>query len=259
MKFFILCYIAFIAYLYILQRQFIYAPSKEQPVLGGFSDIYTEVQTSTRDGLALTHWHSRQKKPYIVVFHGNAGNIEDRAYVFQFLAEQKYSLLLVSYRGYGSNSGKPSEKYLIDDSALVLEWLLKTEKITPHDLILFGESMGSGVAAALAVQYPVKALIFDGAPSSIEDIAKIHYSFVPVSLLLKDTWDSKKRIQKVKAPILFIHSKKDSVVPFHLGKKLFSLANEPKKHIWLEEGDHNSNLEKESVQKSIVDFIQSVL
>ncbi|MDE0092187.1 MAG: alpha/beta hydrolase [Oligoflexia bacterium] len=185
--------------------------------------------------------------------------MEDRGYRFKFLVDQGYSVLLIGYRGYGANPGKPTERHLIDDSAFVLEWLLKKEEISSKELILFGESLGAGVAVALAVQYPFKALIFDGAPSSLVDVGQAIYPFIPVRWFLKDSWDSESRIRKVKAPSLFIHAKKDFVVPFRLGQRLFTTANEPKKSIWLEDSDHNSNLEKESVKKAIIDFIQSLL
>ena len=134
--------------------------------------------------------------------------------------------------------------------------ILNRKGISSKEVVLFGESLGSGVAIALAVQYPVKALIFDGAYSSIADIGQSAYPFFPVHWLLKDRWDSQSRIQKVYSPTLFIHSKKDSVVPFRFANKLFQAANEPKKHIWLEGSDHNANLETESVRKSIIDFLQ---
>ena len=110
----------------------------------------------------------------------------------------------------------------------------------------------------LATRYPVKALIFDGAPSSIADVGQGIYPFLPVRWLIKDSWNTKRRIKKVKTPSFFIHAKKDSVVPFHFGKKLFQSANEPKKHLWLDDTDHNSNLEKDSVKQTIIDFIQSL-
>ena len=113
------------------------------------------------------------------------------------------------------------------------------------------------MAIALATQYPVKALIFDGAYSSAAEVGQSAYPFLPVRWLLKDTWDSESRISKVKSPLLFVHSKKDSIVPFRFAYKLFQAANEPKKHIWLEDsGGHNDNLEIESVRKSIIDFLQ---
>ena len=258
LKFFIICYVALLAALYFLQRNLIYYPSKSRPNLENFKEVYTEVKTQTKEGLWLSHWFAKQSPPYIIVFHGNAGHIEGRAYKFQFLIDQGYSVLLAGYRGYGLNPGRPSEKHLIGDSVLVLEWLLQKEEIQSQEVILIGESLGSGTAVAVAEKHPVKALIFDSAFSSACDVAKSLYPFVPVRLLLKDSWDSFARIKKVKAPLLFIHSKKDSTIPFRFGKKLFDTANEPKKHIWLKDSDHNSNLEQSSVRSSIIDFIQSL-
>ena len=257
-KFFIFFYIVFLGIMYIFQRKFIYFPSKTKPMLGSLSGIYTEVQTQTKDQLTLTHWYAKQGQPHIVVFHGNAGNIENRGHRFKFLVDQGYSLLLVSYRGYGTNPGQPTEKDLISDSALVLEWLFKQEGISSKDVVFFGESLGSGVAVALATQYPIKGLIFDGAFSSLAEVGQSAYPFLPAKWLTKDSWNSKSRIKKVQSPSLFIHSKKDSVVPFRFGQKLFQAANEPKKHIWLEHSGHNDNLETGSVRKSIIDFLQSI-
>lgn len=254
--FLIISYIVLLGIMYLFQRKLIYFPLKARPSLAGLKDVYTEVYTQTQDQLKLTHWYAKQGQPYIIVFHGNAGNIENRGYRFKFLVDQGYSVLLVSYRGYGGNSGQPTEKNIISDSALVLEWLLKKEGISLNEVVLFGESLGSGVAVALAAQYPVKALIFDGAYSSIAEIGQSAYPFLPVRWLLKDSWDSQSHIKKVQSSLLFIHSKKDSVVPFRFAYSLFQSANEPKKHIWLEESGHNSNLEQEIVRKSIIDFIK---
>ena len=258
-KLFIVCYIGLVTILYFLQRKMIYFPLKSPPSLEALSDVYKEVTSSTQEGLKLTHWYSKQGPPYIIVFHGNAGNIESRGHRFKFLADQGYSVLLTSYRGYGSNPGKPTEKDLIDDSSLVLQWLLKEEEISSKEVILFGESLGSAVAIATAEKHPVKALVFDGAFSSVRDIARSLYFFIPVTLLLKDNWDSEKRIKNIKSPLFFIHAKQDSTVPFHFGRKLFNSANELKKHLWLDSSDHDANLEKDGVQQSVIDFIQSVL
>ena len=256
--FFIFSYVTLLGVAYVFQRKLLYFPLKLRPSLDNLSGIYTEVHIQTKDQLSLTHWYAKRGRPYILVFHGNGGNIEGRGYKFQFLVDHGYSVLLVGYRGYGDNPGKPTEKKLISDSALVLEWLLKEEGISSKDIVLFGESLGSGVAIALATQYSVKALIFDGAYSSVSEVGQSAYLFFPVRWFLKDTWDSQSRIPKVKSPLLFIHSKKDSIVPFRFAHKLFKVANEPKEHIWLEGSGHNENLEKESVRKSIINFLQSL-
>ena len=254
--FFILSYIAFLGILYVSQRKLIYLPSKVRPSLGSLSGVYTEIQIQTRDQLKLTHWYAKQGRPYIVVFHGNATNIENQAYRLKFLVDQGYSVLLVSYRGYGDNPGQPTELDLISDSALALEWLFKQEGISSKEVVLFGESLGTGVAVALAAQYPFKGLILDGAYSSITEVGQSAHPFIPIRWLLKDTWDSKSRIQKVQSSTLFIHSKKDTVIPFRFGQSLFQSANEPKRYIWLEHSGHDDNLEIESVRKSIFDFLQ---
>ena len=154
-KLFVLCYLVFLALLYVFQRRLLYFPSKSRPSLESFKDIYKEIQTQTKEGFSLTHWYSKRGSPYIIVFHGNAGNIEDRASIYKFLADQKYSVLLASYRGYGTNSGTPTEKHLVEDSSFVLEWLLKEENILSKEIILFGESLGSGVAVAFS--YPLSS------------------------------------------------------------------------------------------------------
>lgn len=255
---FILFYIIFVSIMYVLQRKLLYYPWKAQPSLKNLGGIYSEVQTQTEDQLTLTHWYARRGLPYIVVLHGNAGNIEGRGYKFNFLVDQGYSVLLVSYRGYGGNPGQPTEKDLISDSSLALEWLFRKEGISSKEVVLLGESLGSGVAVALAVKYPVRGLIFDGAYSSISDVGQSVYPLLPVRWLLKDTWNSKDRIQKVRSPTLFIHSRKDKLVPFRFALRLFEAAHEPKKYIWLEQIDHNGNLQTKAVRDSIVEFIQSL-
>lgn len=254
----VLAYLAFLGIMYFFQRKLIYFPSKARPSIESFSETYKEIQTQTKDNLTLTHWLARKGYPYIVIFHGNAGNIEDRTNKFRFLISKGYSVLLASYRGYGNNPGQPTEQDFISDSALILEWLFKQEKISSKEVILLGESLGSGVAVALATQYPVKGLILDGAFSSVTDVGQAAYPFVPVRRLLKDTWDSEFRIQQVQAPILFIHSEHDAIVPIRFAQKLFQAANQPKKHIWLEHPGHDNNLETEAVRKQLFYFLQSL-
>ena len=257
-KTFVVCYIALLGLMYVFQRRLLYIPSRAAPSLSGFEGVFEEAQTQTADGLSLTHWLAKRGKPYVLVLHGNAGNIEDRAHKFRFLADQGHSVMLISYRGYGGNPGRPSERDIISDSALALEWLLKKENISSKETVLLGESLGSGAAIALAAKYPVRGLIFDTVYSSIADVGQSVYPFIPVRWLLKDTWDSMSRIQKARAPSLFIHSKHDTVIPFRFAKKLFDAAGPPKQPLWLERSDHNDNLSHESVRQAILDFLQNL-
>lgn len=242
--------------LHFWQRKLIYFPDKTKPVLNEErSRFFTEVHTQTKDRLTLTHWYAKNDKPLIVVFHGNAGNIKDRAYKFDFLIEKGYSVFLVSYRGYGGNPGNPSEKNIIKDSELILEWIFKNENISSGEIVLFGESLGSCVMTKMAEKYAFKGLIFEGAPSSLVDVGRHYYPFLPVRSLLVDTWDSLSRIKNVNSPILFIHSKRDSIVPFKFGKKLFDLAPQPKKALWMEYTGHIDNLDDQGAIQAVLDFI----
>ena len=249
------CVLVWVAY--IFQRKLMYFPLKSKLSIDAVNGIYSQVYTKTLDEIQLLHWYAQKDSSVIVVFHGNAGNIEGRGHKFKFLVDQGYSVLLVGYRGYGPNPGKPTEKDLIADSALAVDWLLEQKRFSPKDIVFFGESLGSGVAIALALQYNVKGLIFEGAPSSAIEIGQEVYPFLPVKRILKDTWDSQSRIQVLEGiPKLFIHARKDSVVPFHLGQRLFDKAPEPKKSLWLNRKGHMDNLEL--VQQEVLDFLRSI-
>ena len=247
-------------FLYFYQRKLIYHPSTSTPQLhSSLSQYYTTFQTKTQDGISLTHWLHQspdKKKPWIVVFHGNAGHIESRGYKYQFLAQAGYSILLASYRGYGGNLGQPSESAIIQDSKLLLKELIEKENLSPQNIVLYGESLGSCVAVAMAIEHPVQKMILEGAPSSVLDIGKSVFPFLPVSWILKDTWNSTDRIQKIhKMPLLFIHGKQDHTVPFRFGQKLYQWANPPKTRVWMEHREHNDLLEDASTRQAILQFL----
>ena len=259
-KIILLTFTVVFIFLYFYQRKLIYHPLTSTPQLhSSLSQYYTTLQTKTQEGMFLTHWHYQspdKKKPWIVIFHGNAGHIESRGYKYQFFAQAEYSILLASYRGYGGNPGKPSETAIIQDSQLLLKELMEKEKLSPQDIILYGESLGSCVAVAMAVEYPVQKMILEGAPSSVLDIGQHVFPFLPVSWILKDTWNSTARIQKIhKMPLLFIHGKQDRTVPFRFGQKLYQQAPPPKTKIWMKNREHNDLLEDSSTQQTILQFL----
>ena len=241
---------------YFWQRKLIYFPDQTKPKLNENHPYpWKEVKTTVKDQLELNHWWILQKAPIILVFHGNAGNIKDRSFKFNFLIEKGYSVFLAGYRGYGGNPGKPSEEKIIEDAEWIVKWIIENTQYSTNQIILFGESLGSCVSIALAEKYPFKGLIFEGAPSSVLDVGRHHYPFIPVRLFLKDTWDSLSRIKNVRSPLLFIHSRKDKIVPFRFGQKLFNEAPDPKQAVWLEHTGHTDNLDEPAVQKAILNFI----
>ena len=253
-----LAFVVMSAASFIWQRRLVYFPSHQKPFLNEErSRTLKKIQVKTEDGLELSHFFFEGKKnlPLILYFHGNAGGINERAYKFDFLIERGYSVLFFEYRGYSKNPGSPSEKAFLKDAHHIFKWLKETKNRPPEEIILFGESIGSCVSIAAAAEHPVKGIILEGAPSSVREVGQYHYPFLPVRLLLRDTWDSMKRIKNVRSPFLFIHSKNDKIVPFKFGKKLFDAAVSAKKAHWLEVTGHMDNLDDPKARQAVIDFI----
>ena len=171
-----------------------------------------EVMLDTADGEKIIAWHvpPRGDKPVVIYFHGNGGSLRLRVDRFARLAAAGVGLLAVSYRGYGGSTGSPTEAGLIEDARAA--YAFAAERY-PGRIVLWGESLGSGVAIALAAEKPVSKLILDAPFTSALDIAASAYPFLPVRLLMKDQFRSDLRIAQVKAPVLILHGDADSIVP----------------------------------------------
>ena len=250
-----------------------YWPNKSTPVLTDeFEPHYNPIKIKTKDNLEFTHWYAKKKTPIILVFHSNAGNLQQRwsfnfnkrprISKYNFLLQAGYSVFIASYRGYGDNPGVPNEQLLIEDARVILQWLMKKENISPGNIILFGESLGSAVSIALAEKHKVKGLILEGAPSSFTDVGKDLLPFVSKKQIKKalkeNTWKSKLRIKKVHSPVLFLHREKDYMVSLDLGKKLFESANEPKKLFIVKGRGHINTLKHIHAQEAVLKFISQL-
>ncbi len=214
--------------LYLGQRRLLYRPDDEPPQI---TDPYMAATATTPDGLKLQHaWAAgRRDRSTLVVCHGNAGHLGQRLDKFAPLQAAGWSVMLVGYRGFGGNPGHPCESGLKADAAGVLDWL--TERgVGAEEIVLYGESLGTGVATALAAQRPVAGLVLEGGFSSIAAVAQRHYWYVPARRLVRDRFDSLARIGSVRVPLLMLHGTADGVVPPDLGRSLHAAANEPK--IW---------------------------
>ena len=233
-------YATMVGGLFLFQRQLLYFPDRTRPELAGLGSIgVREVKLSTDDGLSLLSWYlpARAGRPVIAYFHGNGGHIGYRAERMRRFAHNGFGVLMLEYRGYGGNPGTPTEEGLYADAAAALDFLLR-DGITPNGLVLYGESLGSGVAVYQAAQREIGALILEAPFTSVAEIAQYHYSFVPASLLLRDRFDSLSRIGNVKAPILLLHGDRDRVVPVRFGRALFEAASEPKVFWFSPEAGH---------------------
>jgi uncharacterized protein len=194
------------------------------------------VRLKTEDGESLLAWSipPAPGRPLILYFHGNAGGIDLRFERFHAIAKAGMGLLAIEYRGYASSTGSPSERGLKLDGEAAYAAAIGSG-VAPERIVLLGESLGSGVAVALAARHKVGALVLDSPYSSIADVAAATYWFMPVRALLRDPFRNDLLIKSVTAPTLVVHGTKDRVVPIRFGEKLFALANPPKE-LWRVEG-----------------------
>jgi len=155
------------------------------------------------------------------------------------------NVLIISWRGFSGNSGKPNEINLYEDAKKAVKWL-NDKGVANENIILYGESLGTGVAVEIGQTNEFNSIILESPYTSMEKAAKIYYPYLPVKLLLKDKYNSEKKINNIITPILIMHGKRDNIVPFYMGKRLFEIANKPKKFLQVEEDDHmltfNDNL-----------------
>ncbi len=249
-------YVALAACLFIWQRKFIYFPDKQRPELSEVNvSGLREVTLTTFDGLRLLAWYvpAMPGRPTVLYFHGNAGNIGDRAAHISIFAQAGYGFFIPEYRGYGGNPGSPDENDFFADANTALEFL-HTQGVDDAHTVVYGESLGTGVAAYIAASHPIAALILEAPYTSLTAIAAERFPFMQTQFLLKDKFDSLARIDRVKAPILILQGDHDTTVPPALGKALFEAAAQPKE-FWVAPGGGHSNLLDFGAGKVALDFL----
>ncbi len=220
----LLVYSTLLLILFLAQRRIQYLPTGKILTLDAYKlSDFSEQTITTIDGVKIFAWFKdrREKNRKIIFYlHGNGGSLGDRAYRYRKFADKGYGVLAISYRGYKKSEGSPSEKGLILDAKAGLDFLLKKGFVN-DDIIIYGESLGSGVATQLAANQDFNLLILESPYSSIVSVASKTYWYVPLRFLLKDKFESVKYSPKIKTPTIIFHGKKDSVVSFKEGKKLF--------------------------------------
>lgn len=254
-----LLYAALAAALYLGQRALLYFPdpSTPDPARYGLAGDIAVAGYRTEDGLDLAAWYrpaTRQGYATVVYFHGNAGHFGDRAPVARYLWDQGYGVLLAGYRGYGGNPGSPSETGLFADGRAALAWLAG-QGVPADCTVLYGESLGSGIAVRLASEARVAAVVLESPFTSIADVAAAHYPIFPVSLLVRDRFDSLARIGAIGAPLLVMHGERDRTVPVRFGRRLYAAAADPKEAWWHPEGGH-VDLHAHGAGRIVLDFLQ---
>ncbi len=230
--------VAFAAWLGQRRLMYFPNPSRVPPTSTGLNGVREQV-LRTPDGAELIVWRAsaRGQQPTLLYFHGNAGGLVNRAQRFAGYQASGFGLLAMSYRSYSGGTGSPSEAANIRDARQVYDVLL-ADGIAPENIVLYGESLGSGVAVALAAEKRVAAVVLDAPYTSIVDVAARQYFWLPVRPLLFDRYESAKKIGKVTAPLLILHGALDSLIPLQMGRELYALANEPKRLIVFDHGHH---------------------
>lgn len=226
--------------IYVFQRYLIYVPAKVVPTREAYQALdMQEVQIMTSDGLHLLAWYkpASETQPTVLVMHGNAGHIGNRMPLARHFIETGFGVLLLEYRGYAGNHGSPSESGLYSDASAAMMFLNK-QGVKDKQIVVYGESLGTGVATKVATQYSVCALVLQSPFTSLTSVARYHYPWI----LLRpwDKFDSLSRIRQINAPLLVLHGEEDTLVPFIEGLTLYNHAMEPKTMIAFPGRGHNS-------------------
>ena len=224
-----------------LQRSLTYYPdhTRPTPAEAGVPEL-APVTLETEDGLALLAWHAPPRTegaPSLIYFHGNAGHIGMRSFKVRAYLNAGLGILLTTWRGYSGNPGTPTEDGLYADGRAARDFL-RTRGVDDERQILYGESLGTGVAVHLAREAAPAALVLEAPYSSIADIASGRFPLLPVGPFILDRFDSAAKIGKVEAPLLIVHGERDRTIPVRLARKLHRRAREPKEAVFIPEADH---------------------
>ena len=234
-------YVLFVGLLFGLQRRLMYVPfgGVPNPVAAGVPEM-RPVTLQTADGLALLAWWASPRSdlhPTLVYFHGNAGNLELRGHKLRPFLDAGFGTLLLAYRGFSGNPGSPTEAGIYEDARAALAFV--TEAGIPRArVVLYGESLGSGVAVQMALEQRAAAVVLEAPYSSIADVASARFPFVPVRWLLRDRFDSAAKISEIRTPILIFAGGRDTIVPANFARRLFEAATEPKEFRFVPEATH---------------------
>jgi hypothetical protein len=240
----ILAGVAALSALWWTQRSLIYFPSPGLvPSAARLAIGAEDVVIETRDGLRLGAWFvpasGPKSAPAVLVCNGNAGDRSARLPLAEALSRAGFSVLLFDYRGYGGNAGSPTEIGLLEDARAAVAHLETRPDVDPTRIAYFGESLGAGVATALAVERPPLALILRSPFTSLAALGGHHYPWLPVRPFIRDRYPIDEQIAAVRAPVLVIAGERDTIVPAQFSRTVYSLASAPKRLVVIADADHN--------------------
>ena len=246
----ILIYFVITVVVYFFQRKLLYHPFSPQITGKGLIHNFETINFKTSDNFELKGWFhlKNSNKKTILFLHGNAGNLDNRIDKLNFLGNMDINFLIISWRGYSGNPGNPSETGLYKDALGGIEWLNK-KGISNDRIILYGESLGTAITTEVAQNENFAGIILEAPFTSMVDMGQKIYPIFPVKFLLKDKYESKNKIKNIKSPILVLHGRKDKIVPFYMGEKIFEMANNPKFKYFTDLDDHMMNFDEKLVNE----------
>jgi len=224
---------------------------------------FEELSLKTSDGVELHGWFYPANKDTArsmwaaLVCHGNAGNISHRLELCATLLGFGLNVLLFDYRGYGRSGGRPSEEGTYSDAEAAYDWL-RRRGFAGGNIIAFGESLGGGIATELALRKPIGGLVLESSFSCIFDLGAEIFPWLPVRWLSTIKYDNRSKLQRLRVPVLVMHSRGDEMIGFHHAEKNYSLANEPKMFCELIGGHNEPLTDRRKFLEGVEGFLQLV-
>ena len=252
-------YLFVLVFLYFYQRNLLYHPNENNYSGDEISVDIKKVKIPTLDNIQLLGWyHEKNLKDYktLIYFHGNAGSLENRIHKLNHFQDMNINFLIIAWRGFSGNQGKPSEEGLYVDGKSAIDWVIE-KGVDEKNIILYGESLGTGVATHLAQNKNYAGIILETPFTSIIDAAKTFYPYIPVNLLLKDKFENYKKIKNINSPLIVMHGERDQIVPFSMGKKIYAMANEPKYSYFTKYDNHMMEYDEKLVL-ALKSFLKSL-
>ena len=237
----IVAYGGLVSCMWLFQRKLLFRAdrARPEPAACGVPEMRA-VAIAVADGLTLHAWYRPRPTtgaPVVLYFHGNDAHLGTRADKVRTYLDAGFGVLLMSYRGYGGNPGRPSEQGLYRDARAALAFLA-AEGVRPADIVYYGESLGSGVAVQLALEATPAALVLEAPYTDIAAVGQRCFPFVPVRLLMRDRFDNLAKIPEVRTPVLVIHGEQDRTTPVDFGRTVHAAAPEPKEARFYAEAAH---------------------
>jgi len=254
-------YVVFVVVTFIFQKDFIYFPKRKLLITPAKTGLpYDDVFFETSDGVKLNGWFipGSPGKKTVLFCHGNADNISYFLDEVKQFNEMGFGVFIFDYRGYGLSGGKPCEHGTYLDAEAAWNWLTGEKHFSPENIIVVGRSLGGAIASHLAADHRPGFLAVESAFTSIEDMSRIKYPFLPVNYLLKYHYRTIEHIRNVRCPVLVVHSRGDRDVPFSQGMRIFQAANEPKEFLEIKGGHRDGFFTSAAIyRQGLISFIRT--